>query len=126
MAEGNDREYLRGDEVWLKKYLYVLRPVLACRWIERGLGVVPMEFAVLVDRVVDDPRLRAAIDDLLRRKRSGDELARGPRIPTISDFLDAELSRLRAVTATPAGRVPPETLDEVFRAILAEVHGVRF
>jgi len=29
MAEGNYREYLRGDEVWIKKYFYVLRPVLA-------------------------------------------------------------------------------------------------
>jgi predicted nucleotidyltransferase len=35
MAEGNYREYLRGDEVWVKKYFYVLRPVLACQWIER-------------------------------------------------------------------------------------------
>jgi predicted nucleotidyltransferase len=126
MAEGNDREYLHGDEVWLKKYLYVLRPVLACRWIERGLGAVPMAFAELVERVVEDPDVRAGIDDLMRRKRAGEELDRGPRIPVVSDFLDSELCRLRAVTAPPAGRVPPETLDEVFRSILAEVHGARF
>lgn len=33
MAEGNYREYLRGDMVKAKKYFYVLRPILACRWI---------------------------------------------------------------------------------------------
>ena len=37
MAEGNYREYLRGEQVKAKKYFYVLRPLLACRWIlERG------------------------------------------------------------------------------------------
>ena len=45
MAFGNWRDYLRGrEEVSLKKYLYVFRPLLACRWIERQLGQVPMLF----------------------------------------------------------------------------------
>lgn len=34
MARKNYREYLRGDTVRLKKYLYVLRPLLAALWIE--------------------------------------------------------------------------------------------
>ena len=39
MAFGNWRDYLRDrEEVSLKKYLYVFRPLLACRWIERHLG----------------------------------------------------------------------------------------
>ena len=33
MAGGNYREYLKGDMVKAKKYFYVLRPILACRWI---------------------------------------------------------------------------------------------
>ena len=33
------------EEVSLKKYLYVFRPLLAFRWIERQLGQVPMLFA---------------------------------------------------------------------------------
>ena len=37
MAEGNYREYLKTEMVRAKKYFYVLRPVLACRWIlEKG------------------------------------------------------------------------------------------
>jgi predicted nucleotidyltransferase len=36
MAFGNWRDYLPGrEEVSLKKYLYVFRPLLACRWVER-------------------------------------------------------------------------------------------
>ena len=33
MAAGNYREYIKGDMIKAKKYFYVLRPVLACRWI---------------------------------------------------------------------------------------------
>ena len=33
MAKGNYREYLKTDEVKLKKYFYVIRPILACKWI---------------------------------------------------------------------------------------------
>lgn len=49
MARGNYREYLRGEMVWTKKYFYVLRPLLAVRWIERNLGGVPVEFSRLVE-----------------------------------------------------------------------------
>jgi len=62
MAFGNWRDYLRGsEEVSLKKYLYVFRPLLACRWIERQLGQVPMLFAQLVESVLDEAEVRAAL-----------------------------------------------------------------
>src|SRR6266581_2274938 len=48
MAEGNYREYLQRDPVRVKKYFYVLRPVLACRWIEMHGTTPPTEFAALV------------------------------------------------------------------------------
>lgn len=43
MARRNYRDYLQGTSVWRKKYLYALRPLLAVRWIERGLGLVSPE-----------------------------------------------------------------------------------
>ena len=42
MARGNWREYLHGPTVKPKKYLYILRPLLACRWIEAGRGMAPV------------------------------------------------------------------------------------
>ena len=48
MAEGNYREYLQGEIVRVKKYFYVLRPVLACQWIlDRGTPP-PMLFSELL------------------------------------------------------------------------------
>jgi uncharacterized protein len=125
MAEGNNRQYLQGEEVWVKKYLYVLRPVLACLWIERQLGVVPMQFDTLVDRLIDDPALRAAIDGLLERKKSGMELDRGPRLPEISEFVTAQITRLNAAHAAPPKTKDPEPLERLFGEIVIEIYGDR-
>jgi predicted nucleotidyltransferase len=122
MAQNNYREYLKDEVVWTKKYFYVLRPVLACLWIEQGLGVVPIEFGKLVDRVVDRD-LRSEIEALLEAKRSGAELDRGPRNRIISDFLERQFARLRAETQTPASTRDPAALDRLFVDILKEVNG---
>ena len=126
MARGNYREYLRGPVVWVKKYFYVLRPLLAVRWIERDLGVVPTEFGRLVEGVVDDPELRREIDALIRARRQGEELDRGPRIEPISGFIEAELARMegrRFEDAYERVRAPVRELNRFFRDALEEVWG---
>ena len=123
MAQGNYRDFLRGDTVWLKKYFYVLRPVLACRWIERGYGVVPTEFRILVERVLDEDDVRAAVQDLVRRKKAAEELDRGPHIPVLSSFLAREVDRLSALPAPPASPTSGARLDQVFRACLIDIYG---
>ena len=122
MARGNDRDYLHGDRVRLKKYLYVLRPLLAVRWLESGRGVVPMPFRELVETLIPPGELRDAIEHLLRLKQSGAELAWGPRIPALSDWIKVELARLTAgpTALAPAAKPDPEPLNALFRAWLAE------
>jgi uncharacterized protein len=44
MAKTNFRGYLKADLVPLKKYFYVLRPLLAVRWLERYGTAAPIEF----------------------------------------------------------------------------------
>ncbi|MBI4487710.1 MAG: nucleotidyltransferase domain-containing protein [Deltaproteobacteria bacterium] len=122
MAKGNIREYLRGDIVWRKKYFYVLRPLLAMRWIDQGLGPVPIEFQKLVEATVHDSRLRSAISDLVSAKRAGAELDRGPRIPALSDFVEGEMARIeQTVSDRPDGAPRVEVLNELFRRTLDEV-----
>ncbi len=122
MAQGNLREYLQGETVWTKKYFYVLRPVLAIRWIERGYGVAPTEFGKLVDRVVEDATLRREIERLMERKRSGEEMDRGPRVPVISDFVEGEIARLEhAHFGKKDDMVSVESLNDVFRLALHRV-----
>lgn len=120
MAEGNYREYLKGEIVWVKKYFYVLRPLLAINWIEKESSVVPMEFGALVERCVRSPELKDAIEKLLERKRKGYELDRGPRIPAISDFVERELERLANNVIESKPKPDTEKLDRLFRAALNE------
>jgi len=121
MARGNDRVYLHGEQVRLKKYLYVLRPLLAVRWLESGRGVVPMPFRELVETQIPPGELRDAIKHLLRLKQSGEEMAWGPRIPALSEWVKAELARLAEGPTALAPVVKPnlEPLNALFREWLA-------
>ena len=91
MANGNFREFLQGDTVRIKKYFYVLRPILAMQWIEKDKGIVSMEFAELVEELVHEPKLKSAIEKLLADKRKGFESSYLPRIDVISEFIETEL-----------------------------------
>ena len=122
MARGNVREYLRSDVVWLKKYFYVLRPLMAMLWIEKDFGPVPIEFNRLVDAVIDDQELRQEICQLLEAKKAGAELNRGPRIPASSRFIETEMSRLERTAGYRSSCAPPlEQLNVLFRDTLTEV-----
>lgn len=121
MARGNFRDYLKGEVVWIKKYFYVLRPILAMNWIERGWGVVPTDFNVLVDKLVTEPALRTEIKGLLAAKRAGAELDQGPRIEPISQFIECELGRWETHEIMHHKRPAfTDQLDDLFRASLAE------
>lgn len=102
MARKNFRGYLQGDEVRLKKYFYVLRPLLAVRWVEAGKGVPPMRFAELLAGSELDAPLRQEIDELLAIKQRAGEAQYGPRRPRLHAFLVQELAR---------GEVPPTLPD---------------
>lgn len=120
MAQGNYREYAKGDQVWLKKYFYILRPLLAIRWITEEKSAVPVEFETLVNRLVHDEALKKRINELLRFKRDGKELDRGPKIPELSDFIESEFIRLKTELPEQIGTKPNvEKLNEVFRFSLA-------
>jgi uncharacterized protein len=121
MAQGNFREYLKGDTVWLKKYFYVLRPVLACMWIEQHKEPVPIEFSKLVDTLIPSKLLKQEITKLLEQKTQGQELDRGPKIKAISEFIEDQLERLGAKLAAKVDDLPIEPLNDLFRKTLERV-----
>jgi predicted nucleotidyltransferase len=92
MARGNAREYLYGDEVKLKKYFYVLRPLLAIRFLEAYGTPPPVEFQALL-KAVCPADLIPVIEALIERKRTTPEIGFGAKIPAINAFVDAELER---------------------------------
>lgn len=122
MAKGNFREYLQGDFVRAKKYFYVLRPVLACRWIETNHTMPPTEFEKLLT-IIHDEQLVSVITGLLNRKKAGEELDSTPKIKELNEFIDQEIKYLEELVqkiekpepADEGGTAPPYNFEPMQR-----------
>jgi predicted nucleotidyltransferase len=125
MARGNWEAYFKEDIVRIKKYFYVLRPLLACCWIERTGEMAPMEFDIILDAAIDNPKLRSAIDALLVKKKSGEELDKGDRIEVIDEFIESKLAYyLNYVKQFDFKNTPSfDDLNMIFRQTLSEAWG---
>ncbi len=125
MAKGNLRAYLQGDFVKIKKYFYVLRPILACGWIEKYGSMPPMEFEELVEQMLPDSILKKEIYTLLARKKASVELDLEPKISVINDFLERQIAYFEetAKHISVSGEQQDQALDDLFRDVLKEVWG---
>ncbi|WP_058545428.1 DNA polymerase beta superfamily protein [Pseudomonas fluorescens] len=124
MAKTNYRGYLQAAEVPLKKYFYVLRPLLSVRWLERFDKPAPIEFDQLREVIDGEPELHLAIDDLLAIKRASPEMGLSPQIMPIQKFIERELNRLEDIKPTRSERKEVEPLlSELFRSVLKETWG---
>ena len=113
MARRNYREYLCGENVRQKKYLYVLRSLLAALWIEQGRGNPPTPFQRLVDTIVTDGALRDAIGQLVAAKRKTGEAEYGAPLPVVNGFLERELSRLEQAPQFARSPIDFSVLDDI-------------
>ena len=66
-ANKNYHEYLMDDMVKYKKYFYMLRPILACKWIEEKKCPPPVLFNELFNSVLEDD-MKSAVEELLAKK----------------------------------------------------------
>ena len=121
MARKNFRGYLQGEQVRLKKYFYVLRPLLAVRWVEAGKGAPPMRFAELLTGSCLEAGLRQEIDELLARKQRAGEAEYGPRRPLLHAFIQSELLRGAIPPALPDSRTG--NIRELDRLLMTTVMG---
>lgn len=134
MCARNWKAYLQEEPIWTKKYLYVLRAVLACAWIDTHNTVPPVMFKTLWTDVQDitADRYDAVFCDavtestnmLLTRKAEGTELGKGPRSPTLHQFIESELAffheRVKSVPKMTRDEYQEltDTLDTLFRQCL--------
>ena len=119
MAQGNYRQYLQSDEVKIKKYFYVLRPIMACMWIENFNESPPMEFGKLLTQI-SDKELMEKITELLTKKKKGIELGLEPKIQKINEFLDNTLNHFENIVKTfdPKKKPEQDLLESKFISIL--------
>lgn len=123
MAKRNESRHLRGEQVRIKKYFYVLRPLLACQWIERYRTVPPMDFHELLKELVEEGPLLAEIHELLKRKMDGEEMDVENRLAHVHPFIDQELVRFDELVKSynqPKDNLMQE-LNELLQSTLDEV-----
>lgn len=120
MARSNYRGYLREDRVPLKKYFYVLRPLLAIRWLEKYGAAAPIEFNTLLE-MVEESELMATIHELLEKKKVSEEKMLAPAIPVLNRFIESELSRLEDIRPEKSDReAEMAELNTLFHRVLDE------
>ena len=83
-------EYLLDDMVKYKKYFYVLRPLLACKWIEEKKCPPPVRFDDLYNSVLEDD-MKAEIKELLEKKMKMSESEKAPRIEKVNSYIEEKL-----------------------------------
>jgi predicted nucleotidyltransferase len=124
MAKGNYQDYLTGQDVPAKKYLYVLRPLLAVQWIKRGMGPVPVRFDQLLEGVIKDDEMKSEIKELIDRKKFEAESDSGPRMPKLHEYIDRILDEYDDNDSPGKPEVlSSEPMNAIFRDILEEIWG---
>lgn len=115
MAEKNKREYLEGDLVKVKKYFYVLRPVLACRWILKKKTPPPMLFAELMEAELPDT-LRADVNRLLDLKQNSPEVKMTAKVDKINTYLEDSIADIQNILKSleETKLVDWQELDDLF------------
>ena len=119
MAESNCREFLKGEEVKAKKYFYVLRPVLACRWILEKGTPPPMLFSELMKSQLPF-YLKSTVCGLLELKINSPEIKMIPRIDMLNEYLDKSIAEIKEqIIGLPESTAQGwEELDSLFLSAL--------
>ena len=90
MAQRNYEMYLADDTVKLKKYFYVLRPILATKYVLKHHSNPPMLFEKLVETEADE-EVKQVINRLLEAKKSTSELGTSEKIRILNNYIEKEL-----------------------------------
>src|SRR4051794_3304813 len=95
-AQSNYRQYLKGDYVRLKHYFYVVRPILACKWILDKRTSPPMLFSELMEAELE-ASMKPIMEDLLKVKMETPEVGEGKRIDVINQYIESNLAELKRI-----------------------------
>jgi len=101
MTNRNINEYLKDKNiVWTKKYIYILRTLLACIWIEKYSEPIPVKFQDLICMLSScfNNEENAQMFKLLSDKINGAELGREPKNVILNGLIYREIDKIKNVT----------------------------
>ncbi|MDE6593465.1 MAG: nucleotidyltransferase domain-containing protein [Oscillospiraceae bacterium] len=123
LAENNNK-HLNVETVKLKKYFYVLRPLLACRWIEDRRTPPPILFSELTEGYLPAD-LTDKVNSLLILKENAPEKGEIPRVEALGEYIKNELCELKssAENMPPREKGSMEQLNKIFYEIVTGITG---
>lgn len=69
----HNERYLQKGGYTVKRFLYYLRSILACKWIDSNGTLPPVPFPTLVEATVEEKEIRQLINELIRIKKGEKE-----------------------------------------------------
>jgi predicted nucleotidyltransferase len=117
MAEGSFNDNFADGQIRIKKLFYVLRPLLACRWIEKSISQPPTEFSALVNAEWVSPDERRWIGELLLTKQDAAERQQVSLEAPRAEAIRKELAYYESASEVVPGpsKAAAEPLDRVLR-----------
>jgi predicted nucleotidyltransferase len=121
MAEAALNDNFVDGQIRIKKLFYVLRPLLACRWIEKTLTQPPTEFGRLVESKWVSQEEKDWIAAMLTKKSVAAEAERISLDASRSQNIANELERYKAANAivSAGAKANVSELDAVLRKWVA-------
>ncbi len=121
-ANSTFQQYLQGDKVKYKKYVYALRPLLACKYMEEKHGIPPVRFADLLGQELP-AELLEQMEMMLAIKGRSDEKDLNPVMPVIQKHIEDEIERYGQLAKTMEDDRTEDwtALDKVFLRILKKM-----
>ena len=103
----------------MRRYFYVLRPILACRWILEKGTPPPMLFSELAASQLPD-YLEKTVAKLLDLKMNSPEVKMIPRIDILNAYMDRSIAEVRALVEQYPREITKdwEELNALFLAAL--------
>jgi predicted nucleotidyltransferase len=120
IATGMLEKEFQASSVKIKKYFYVLRPVLSAVWIAEKGTPPPIDFYELLPLVQGNSPIHQAILDLLKQKETALEGQQVPRVPVLDDFVATEMQRCEAIAKGMEKRpVTWDAINDFYRKTLS-------
>ena len=113
-AVGTYKDHLMGMEVKLKKYFYVLRPLLAAKWILEKKTAPPMLFEDLVAAGLEE-EIKQELNRLLEMKKALPEMESAAKNPVIDEYIERVMPEIKIIADSIEDNASEwDTLNELF------------
>ena len=119
IAKNSYADITKESNIKLKKLFYVLRPIMAAKWIASKNEIPPMDIPNLIS-IINNNEIIAKINSLLEIKKDCNEDYIHTLSPLLSDFIKEEINILTDLKVVDKDHEIPNSdqLNKVFRELI--------